>query len=154
MVVIFSLNQEACLIKIFNDLLSCLIAVHACIFGIIVNDLGIVGHNVDNSKIMTFSNLKVVRVVSGSDLYNARTKFNINIIVGNNRNFSADQRKYQGLADNILISVIVRVNSDSGISQQSFGTGSCKLNITRAVLERIAKMPEMSRLILIGDLGV
>ena len=62
--------------------------------------------------------------------------------------------RMQRLADDILISFVIGVDGDCGIAEQGLGSGRCKLKIAASVLERIAKMPEVTRLILIFDLGV
>ena len=154
MLMLLNSYQIAALIKILNDLLSCLISVHTCILGIIVDYLCIIGHNIDDRQIMTLSDLKVIGVMSGSDLYNARSEIHFNIFISHNGYLSAYQRKNKRLADDILISFIVGIYCNSCIAQQSFGTCCCKLNIAAAVLEGIAQMPEMACLILISNLRI
>ena len=78
----------------------------------------------------------------------------LDIIIGDNGYLAVDYGQDERLADDILISFIIGVDGNSGIAEQGLGSGRCKLKIAASVLERIAKMPEVTRLILIFDLGV
>ena len=152
--VILDFNESTLRFKVGNDGFSCLVSVHARIFRIIVGDLCIVCHNIDNLKVMAQTDFKVVGVVSGSDFNNARSEIHFNIFIGNNGNLTVYYGQDKSFADYILVSFIVRVDRNGGIAEQSLGSCCCKLHIAASVLERIAKMPEMTRLILIFNLCV
>ena len=103
---------------------------------------------------MAQTDLEVVRVMRGGDLNDTGSEVYLDIIIGDNGYLSVDKRQDERLADDVLISFIVRVDGDGGIAEQGLGSGRCKLKIAASVLERIAKMPEVTRLLLIFDLGV
>ena len=104
---------------------------------------------------MTLSNLKVVRVMCRSNLNNTGTKFHINIRIGNYRKLTVHNRKKEFFANQILITVIIGIYSNSRITQHGFRTCGCKLNKlcradTSVILDqRILDMPKMTCLFLI-----
>ncbi len=154
MAVFLDFYQCALSFEIFYDSLSCFVSVHACVLRIIVNYRCVVVHYVDHGQIMAQSDFKVVRVVSRSYLNNARTEIHFNIIVGNDRNLTVNDRQYNSFADKIFIAFIGRIYRDSRIAEKSFGTCCCEFKITVAVLYFVAKMPEMSCLIFICYLRI
>ena len=88
------------------------------------------------------------------DFNNTRTKFHINITVGNYRYLSVNYRKNYRLTYVILISVIIRVNCHSSISEHCLRSCGSHLYISAAIGKRIAQMPEMSCLLLILNLSI
>ena len=98
MAVILYLNESAFLFKVFNYLLSCFVSVHSCILRVIVNDSCIVVHYVDNREVVAQTYFKVVRVMCRSYLNNACTEVHLNIIIGNDRDFTVYDRKDNCLA--------------------------------------------------------
>ena len=154
MVVIFYLDKVSALFKVLNDSLTSLKTIHTCILGIVFSDLGIICHDIDDLKVMTLSYLKVIRVMRRSDLNYTGTEIDINIIVGNNGDLTTYKRKDQHLADDILISLVLGIYCYSSITEKCLGSCSSKLDITAAVLERITKVPEMTCLIFVLNLGI
>ena len=154
MLVILNSYKEAALFKVLNYLLSCLVSVHAGISRVVVNDLCVLCENVDDRQVMPCTYLKVVRIVCRCDLYNARTELHINIAVRNNRYLPVDKRQENRFADNVLVSLVLWVYSDSGITQQRFRSCRSKLDISAAVCKRVSQVPEMTCLILVLDLSV
>ena len=154
MAVILNLDERALRLEVFDNGLSRFISVHARIFRIVIGNLRIICEDIDHRKIVTKSDLKVIRVMGRCNFDNARSEVYFNIIIGNNGDLPVDYREYESLADYILISLIVRVDRNGCVAQKGFGSGGCKLKVSAAVLERIAQMPEVTRLILIFNLGV
>ena len=154
MAVIFYFNQCSFSFKVINDSLSCFISVHSGIFRIIVCDFSVISHDIDNFKVMTKSYFKVVRVMGRSNLYNACTKVHFNIIICNDRYFSVNDRKNNCFADQIPVAFIIRIYCNSGIAKQCFRTCCCKFKILVCILDFVAKMPEMTCLVFIFNLGV
>ena len=66
---------------------------------------------------MTLSYLKIVRVMCRCDLYNTGTKFHIYIIIGNDRNLTVYDRQIKHLANHVLITLIVWINCNRGITK-------------------------------------
>ena len=98
---------------------------------------------------MTFSYLKILRVMSRCDLYASGTKFFINILIGNNRDLSVCERKLQHFANNVFVTVIIRVYCNCSISKKCFRTCGCDFNESSFFsFYRIIDMPEKSVLFL------
>ena len=152
--VILNFYKSALGLKIPDDCFSGLESVHTGVGGIIVCDMSVICHHIDNGQIVAQTDLKVIRVMSGSDFDNARTEIHLNIVIGDNGNFPVNYRKNNGLADNILISLILGIHRDGGIAEKCFRSRCGELKISAAVLEGIAQMPEMAGLILILNLGI
>ena len=153
-IIILNFNKGALRLKIFNDLLAARIAIHTAVLAPAVRDMTVVRHNVYDFKIMAQTYFIVVRVVSGSNFNYARTELDINIFIGNNRYFPMNDRENKRFADDILIALVIGVDSNGSIAEHGLRSCGGKLNIAASVLERIAKMPEMTCLILILDLSV
>ena len=143
------LEQIALLLQILDDCFSCLIAVHAGIFAAGCGHGCIVVHDLDDWQVMAAAYLIVVRVVCRCDFDNAGTKFHVNILVADNRDFSVEQRQYDIFANQVLIALILRVDRYCGIAQHGFRTGGCQNNIAAAVSQRITQVPEVACLLLI-----
>ena len=154
MAVFLYLYESAFLFQVLDYLLSCLIAVHACICGIVVNDGGVVVHYVDNGQVMTETYLEVVGVVSRSYLNNTCTEVHLNIIIGNNGYLTVNDRQDNCLADEVCVALVLGVYSNSCIAEESLGTSGSKLQITVGVLDLIAEVPEMACLILVSNLSI
>ena len=77
---------------------------------------------------MTLSDLEVVRVVSRSYLNNTGSEFHVNIGVLNYRYCLVNNWKPHTSAVKLCISLIIRMNRNSGIPQHRFGTccGKCQ----------------------------
>ena len=104
---------------------------------------------------MSFTNLKVVRVMSRCNLNNTCTEFHINIFIGYNRDFSVDKRKHYLLANDVLVSVIVRVYGNCSITKHCLRTCSCKFNISsRLPNDFVFHVPKMARLVLMNNFSV
>lgn len=154
MVIILDLDKSALSLKILDDSFSRLVSVHAGVLRIVIDYLCVIGQDIDNGQVMAQTDLEVVRIMRGSYLNDTGTEVYLDIIIGDNGYLAVDYGQDERLADDILISFIIGVDGDCGIAEQCLGSGRCKLKIAASVLERIAKMPEVTRLILIFDLGV
>ena len=154
MVVVLDLDEVSACLKILNDKLTSLVSVHACILGIILSDLCIRCENIYNLKAMSESDLKVVRIVCRCDLNYTCTEFNINVVVCNDRDPSANERKDQHLADHVLVSLILGVNCNRCIAKECLRSCCSKLNIACTILKGISQMPEVTGLILILNLSI
>ena len=146
--------EVAALFEVLADELSCLVAVHSGVSRVILDDFRVVGEDVDDRKVVAKPNLKVVGVVGGGNFYDAGTEFHIDVLVGNDGNLAPDQRKGESFADELGVALVLRVYRDGSIAEEGLGTGCGKLKPAGAVGERIAKVPEMSRLVLVLNLRV
>jgi hypothetical protein len=76
------------------------------------------------------------------------------MLVGNDRDTAAYERKHAILADEILISFVLGVNCNRSIAKESFGTGGSNLNESSATYEGILDVPEMTILLYVINLGI
>ena len=112
-----NLYQKACFFQIFYQCLPALITIHTFIFSCQTVHGGIVIDNHYFFQIMTFSNFKVIRVMSRCNLYTAGSKFPVNIGIRNNRNLPVCHWQLQHLSDNVLVSFIFRIDRNSCITK-------------------------------------
>ena len=152
--VFLCLDKKSALFKILYDLLSCVVSVHSGISRVVVHYLCVLGEYIYDRQIVSCTDLKVIRVVRRGDLYNTRSEFHINIAVRNNRYLSVHQRQKHRLSDDVLVPLVLGVDSDSRITQQSLRSCRCKLHISAAIGQRISQMPEMTCLILVFNLSI
>ena len=83
------------------------------------------------------------------DLYASCSKFFVNILIRDNRDLTVSQRQFQHLADQIFVSLIIRIYCNCSISKQCFRTGGCDLYKSAFLsYDRIIDVPEKSVLIL------
>ena len=153
-VIVFDFYQRALSLQVFYDCLSCFIAIHAGILRIIIYNLGIIGHHVDNFQIMPQTNFEVVRVVCRCNLYHAGSKVHFYIVICYNRNLPVYQRQNQGFAYQVFIPFIVGVDCYGSITQQGFRTGGRQFQIAATIFQGIPQMPEMAGLVFIFHLSI
>ena len=147
--------KESLLFQVFYHGLTCLVAVHTCIFSAKAVDGCVIIEDIDLLKVMTASNLKVVGVVCRCNLNAACSEFLVNILIGNNRDLSVCKRKFQHLAYKVFISLILRVYSNCCIAEKCLRTCGCDLNETSFLTyDRIIDVPEKSVLVLMYNLRV
>ena len=140
--------QKSKCIQICYHCLTRFITIHTGVFSTKFVDGCIIIHDVDLFQIVTTSNLEIVRVMSRRDLYTSCSEFFVYIFISDHRNLSVCQRKFQHLADEIFVTLIFRVYSNSSITQQSLRTCSCDLYETSLFpYDRVIDVPEISVLV-------
>ena len=65
---------------------------------------------------MALSNLKVIWIMGRCDLNTAGTKLLVYILICNNRDLAVGLRQFQHLSNNVLVTVIIRINSNCSIT--------------------------------------
>ena len=153
--VVFNLNQKSLCIKIIYHSFSCFVSVHTGILSAKIVNCSIIIKYVNLWKVMSFTNLKIVRIVSRSNLNNTSSEFLINIAVCDNRYLSICKWKVYFLSNKICISFIIRINSKCRITKKCLWTSSSYLYISSFFTNyRIIDMPEMSCLLLVFNLCI
>ena len=153
--IVFNTNQKTHAIKLCNDLLTTLVPVKSFVFSAVFINGCIIIQDIDFRKVMTLSDFKIVRVMCRCDFNNTGTEFHVYIAVGNDRDLTVYNRKHYLFADHILISVIVRIYSNSRVSEHGLRTRRSKLNELRGADtsiffdQRIFDVPQMTCLLLI-----
>ena len=69
------------------------------------------------------SNSVIVEIVGRRNLDYTRTKFFIDIIVRNNRDFAVTQRQFDSLAEQMRIALIFRMHHHGDVAQHGFRAG-------------------------------
>ena len=150
----FDLEEVALGFEVGDECLPRFVAIHALVFAAPVVDGGVVVHDLDLFQAVALPDEEVVRVVRGRDLHAARAEADLDIVVGDDRNLSADNRQNQRLADKVGVALIVRVDGDGGVAEHRLGAGGGNLDILVAALDRVLDVPEMACLFAVLDLRV
>ena len=103
---------------------------------------------------MAKSHFEVVRVMCRRNFHHAGAKFHVDVAVRHHRDAAADQRENQRLPDKCLVALVVRMDRDGGVAEHRFRTRRRELQIARAILKRVAQMPEEAVLFLKLDFCV
>ena len=157
---IFDLNEKSHLIEFLNDSLTCLITIHTLEFATILIDGCIIVQNVDDGKIMTLTNLEIVRVMCRCNLNNTGSFFHICVLIANDGDGTVHDGKHNLLADQILVARIFRINCNCSITQHGLRTGSRELeellgaDTAILIYQGILNMPEVAVLFLVFNLGI
>ena len=163
-VVIFDMIEIALGLKISDERLAAFKAIHADILRAreLVH-VAIIGHNIDLFETMALTYEEVVRIVSGRNLNDTSTELLLNIIVGENRNLAACERKNNVLTDNRGETLVLRIDRNSRIAGERFRTRRRNADIVlvklalrtkRAPCDRIANVPEMTMIRLMLNLVI
>ena len=111
-----------------HNLLTRFVAIQSRKFACVFVHRAVVVHNADNGQIVTYAHFEVVRVVSGSNFYNARAEFHIDVFVGYNGNFAVDKGYYYRFAHQMLITFVVRIDGNGGIAEHRLRPRRCQKN--------------------------
>ena len=149
------LYEESKCVKVCHHLLSCLVAVHACILAAQLIDGCIIVQYIYLLKVVTLSNLEIVRVMGRCNLYTACSELLVNIWICDNRDLSVCKWQLQHLSNYICVSLIIRIYSNSCISEKCLRSCGCYLNkSSRLSNYRIVDVPEISVLLLMDNLCI
>ena len=147
------LHEVALLLKVRNDRLSRLVAVHAVILAA-VYDLGVLVYHEYLLKTVAKSDLVVVGVMAGGHLNGAGAEAQLNVFVRNDGEPSSHERQYRILADKLRVALVVGMNGNAGVAEHGLGAGRCDYQIAVGVLKRVADVPKAAGHILILDLRI
>ena len=153
--VLFHLFQKAQFLQVGNDGFAGLVAIHSLILAAQLVDNALIIQNPNGLQIVPQTYLKVIGVVSRSHLYTAGAEFHVHILVSNNGNFPVHQRQQALLADDVLITFVIGVHGNAGVTQHGLGTGGGNDDIAAFLThDGILQVPEIAGLILIFHLCV
>ena len=154
MLVVLDLNEVAAFLEVLNNRLAALVAVHALVLAAVCVDGRVLVEHEDLLEVVTLTHLEVVRVVARRNLDAAGAELHVNVLVAEDRDLAVHDREDAGLADEMLVALVVRVDRDAGIAHEGLRTGGRNDQIARAVCERVADVPQLARLGLVLNLGV
>ncbi len=164
--------------KVCKNYLSCFHSSHTCIFSAVKNlrlvlgklsfsfqlvilfnilctcKVTVICKATNHRKITALTNLKVVRVMSRSNLNNTCTLFHICVFVTYNRNFLVEQRKNYMTTVQMFVTLVILVDCNGSIAKHCFGTCCCNFKIFACFLNLIKQMPEMAVLLLVFNLSI
>ena len=83
-----NLHQQSLGLQILYHSLAGLVAVHAVVLTALAVDGCVIVHDADFRQVMAASYLKVIRVMSRSDLHAAGTELFVNILIRDDRDFT------------------------------------------------------------------
>jgi hypothetical protein len=86
----------------------------------------------------------VGEVVGGSDLHAAGAELTIHEIIGNDRDQAIGQWQPHALANQPTVAVILGVHGHGAVAEQGFWPCGGNHQMTAAVFQRIAQMPQVS----------
>ena len=98
---------------------------------------------------MTAAHFKVVEVVRRRDLHAARAEFAVDVFVGDHGNLAVGERKFQRLADQMLIAFVIRMDGDGLVAKERFRTRRRHDDAFGAVGAGVADFPEETFLFLV-----
>ena len=148
------LDQIALGLQIGHNGLAALVAVHTLVLAAVLVDLTVVGDAADDLQVVAQTHLKVVGVVGRGHLHGAGAEADLAVLVAHDGDLTAHQRQNAGLADEVLELLILRVDRYTGVAQHGLRTGGGDDDITAAVAQRIADVPQVAGLVHILHLGV
>ena len=148
------LDEVALGLQIGNDGLAALVAIHAVILAAVFVDLTVIGDAADNLKVVAQTHLEVVGVMGGGHLHRAGTETDLAVLVTHDGDLAVHDRQDAGLADEVLEVLILGVHGNAGIAHHGLGTGGGHHDVTAAIGERIADMPQVAGLLGVLHLGV
>ena len=138
-------NQEPRSLQILNGGLAAFVAVHAAVLlGHVLVHARRLREDVEHREIVAAADFKVVEVVGRRDLHAARTKFAVDVRVGNDGNFAVREGELKHLADERLVALVLRMNSNGLVAEERFRTGRRNDDAFGVVSARIADFPEMA----------
>ncbi len=74
-------------------------------------------------QLVTLADLEVVRVVRGGHLDGAGAEGRIHMGIGDDRDATPGQRKFDIRADEVPVALVVRMNGDGGVAEHGLGPG-------------------------------
>ena len=151
----FLLYQQAPLPELFQYYLARLIPVEADAVGYAVFIYGrIFTEHVYPFEIVPVSYFKVIRIVCGSYFQCTGAEFGIHKRVANDLQLALHQGKYNGFSNVMLVPLVIRINSNSRISEHGFRPRRCHHETFIPILEGVANMIKEALFRLVVDLFV
>lgn len=89
-------------------------------YGEFRQDAGVLVQHVDQRQVVALAHFVVVEVVGRGDLDAAGAEFRVHIVVADDGDFPAGDGQLDGLADQVLIALVFRVDGDRRIAQHGF----------------------------------
>ena len=121
--VVLDLNEVAAFLEVLNNRLAALVAVHALVLAAVCVDGRVLVEHENLLEVVALTHLEVVRVVARRNLDTAGAELHVNVLVAEDRDLAVHDREDAGLADQVLVALVVRVDRDAGIAHEGLRTG-------------------------------
>ncbi len=149
------LLQQVQGLEVFDDLLAGIETIQAAVFdGHFVIEARVFGQDVDHRQVVALADGVVVEVVGGRDLDAAAAEVWIDVVVGDDRDHTACQRQGDLFADQVLVTLVVRVYGHRGVAEHGLRTGGGDDDVAAAVGEWVFEVPHVAVFFLRDDLEV
>ena len=133
--------------EVFDDLFARGKAIQSLVFAGVFVHCTVVVHDAHDGQVVAQADLEVVGVVRGRDLHRARAEFQIDVVVGDDRDLAPDERENERLADHMLVPLVLGVDGDGRIAEHRFGAGRRDDDELVAVLDGVFEVPEEGRVL-------
>ncbi len=118
-------------------------------------DGGVRTEHVDHAKPVALADLEVVEVVRRRDLHGAGAGLGVGVFVGDDSDLPADDGQDRIPADEVLVTLVVRVDGDAGVAEHGLGTGGGDDDEAAFLaFDRVLEMIELARGLDLLDLKV
>ena len=146
----FDVVEEAQFFEVGDDGFAAVFAGHAVVFGTgFFVHRTVEVHDHDRFQVMALTHFKVVRVVSRRNLNGTGTKADIDVVVGNDFNFTVNEGNDNFLADILLHAVTIVLTATAVFTHDRFRTGRGNHDVIVFTDDGIFYEPQMA-----GDVGV
>ena len=145
----FYLNQRATGFQIRNERLAAGKAIQPLIFAPELVDVAVIGEHAQDGQPGAATNLKVIRVVTRRDLHRARAKLHFTVCIRHNRDFAPNHRYHDRLADQVLVTRVIRVDGNGRIAEHRLRAGRRHGDRIAAIRRIVADVPKRAGLFLI-----
>ena len=147
-------NECAAFLQVLNKCLSAFLCGKPGIFPTELVYMTIGCKHTDSGQSGALADFEIVWVMVRRDFYGAGSEVHLDVFIGYDGYFAADDRHYDGFADNVLVTFVVRIYSDARIAEYCFGACCGACNRVRAVRRVIANVPKIALLFCIFDFSV
>ena len=153
-VVLDLLHQTSC-DEVSLDLLTHVEAVHASVGATMLVERAVVVEDIDGLELVLLTEHIVIDVVRRRDLQTARTELDVDVLVLDDGDCTADDRHDELLATEEVIALVIGVDTYGGVPHDGLGTGRSDDDILICLaLDEVAQIIELTLLLLIDDLLV
>ena len=142
-------------LQILDNAFSCLESIQPAIgVGRVVIETGIDIEEIYFFQVVPLADLVIVEVVRRGDFHATAAELRIDIVVCDNRDAAAGQRKIDHAADEMPVTFVIRANGHGGIAQHRLRTGRGHDQEILRVDQRVTQVPQVAVLFLRQDFEI
>ncbi len=110
--------------------------------------------NLDALQFVTLPYFKIVWIVGWRNLNGAGAVGRVDVLVGNNRDFTVSQRQHDARANELFVTFVVRVDSDSNVAKERLWAGGSDDDLADLVERWVGDFPELALLVFVLYLDI